>query len=71
MGVHLLFCELTDGLRRGGAGRREVLCEVDVAHVAAAAAEVVRPVLDLRGKVRHHAAVVAATLVVTQVTPTT
>lgn len=65
------FCVLTDGLRRGGAGRREVLGEVDVAHVTAAAAEVVRPVLHLRGEVRHHAAVVPATLVVTQVSPTT
>lgn len=62
---------LTNGLRGGGAGRREVLCEVDVAHVAAAAAEVVRPVLDLWGEVGHHAAVIAATLVVAQMSPAT
>lgn len=62
---------LTNGLRGGGAGRWEVLSEVDVAHVAAAAAEVVRPILNLWGEVGHHAAVVAATLVVAQVGPAT
>lgn len=62
---------LTDGLRRGGTGRREALREVDVAHVTAAAAEVVRAVLDLRGEVGHHAAVLAATLLVAQVSPAT
>lgn len=62
---------LTDGLCSGGAGRREVLCEVDIAHVTATAAEVVRPILDLRREVGHHAAVVAATLVVSQVSPAT
>lgn len=67
MGLHVL----TDGLCRGGAGRREALCEVDVAHVTATAAEVVRAILDLRGEVGHHAAVLAATLVVTQVSPAT
>lgn len=63
------MCCLTDGLSRGGAGLGEVLREVDVAHVAAAAAEVVRPVLDLRGEVGHHAAVVAATLPVAHMSP--
>lgn len=62
---------LTDRLCRGGAGSYDVLGKVDVAHVAAAAAEVVRPVLDRRREVGHHAAVVAATLVVAQVSPTT
>jgi len=61
--------DLTGGLCRGGAGRWEVLGEVDVAHVAAAAAEVVRPVLDLRREVGDHAAVVAAALLVAQVIP--
>lgn len=65
------MCVLTDGLCSGGAGRREVLCEVDIAHVTATAAEVVRPILDLRREVGHHAAVVAATLVVSQVSPAT
>ena len=60
---------LTEGLCGGGAGQREVLGEVDVAHVAPAAAEVVSPILDLRGEVGHHAAVVAARLVVTEVGP--
>lgn len=80
--VHLLYdwrhvrgvkcvCVLTEGLCSGGAGRWEVLCEVDIAHVAATAAEVVRPVLDLWREVRHHAAVVLATLVVAQVSPAT
>lgn len=68
-----LDCEnmsvLTDGLCSGGAGQREILCEVDIAHVAPAAAEVVRPILDLRREVGHHAAVITATLVVTQVSP--
>lgn len=64
-------CVLTDGLCSGGAGRREVLREVDIAHVAAAAAEVVRPILDLWGEVGDHAAVVTATLVVAQVSPAT
>lgn len=62
---------LTDGLCRGGTGRREALREVDVAHVTAAAAEVVGTVLDLRGEIGHHAAVLAATLVVAQVSPAT
>lgn len=65
------LCSLTDGLSRGGAGLREVLCEVDVAHVAAAAAKVVCPILDLRREVCHNTAVIAATLVVTQVSPAT
>lgn len=65
-----LWCVvLTRRLRRSGARQGEVLREVDVAHVAAAAAEVVRPILDLRREVGHHAAVVAATLVVAQVGP--
>lgn len=63
------MCVLTDGLCSGGAGRREVLREVDVAHVTSAAAEVVRPVLDLWRQVGDHAAVVAAALVVAQVSP--
>lgn len=62
---------LTDGLRRGGAGRGEALGEVDVAHVAAAAAEVVGAILDLRREVGHHAAVPAAALVVADVGPAT
>lgn len=62
---------LTDGLRRGGAGRGEALGEVDVAHVAAAAAEVVGAVLDLRRQVGHHAAVHAAALLVARVGPAT
>lgn len=57
------------GLGSGGAGRGEVLGEVDVAHVAPAAAEVVRPVLDLRRQIGHHAAVHAAALVVADVRP--
>lgn len=64
-------CVLTNGLRRGGAGGREVLREVDVAHVAAAAAEVVRAILDLLREVGHHAAVVAANLLVADVSPAT
>lgn len=59
------------GLWRGGARRGEFLGEVDVAHVAGAAAEVVRPILDLRREVGHHAAVVAAALAVPQVSPAT
>lgn len=66
----LEVCVLT-GLWRGGARRGEFLGEVDVAHVTGAAAEVVRPILDLRREVGHHAAVVAATLVVAQVSPAT
>lgn len=64
-------CVLTDGLCSGGTWRWEVFCEVDIAHVAAAAAEVVRPVLDLWREVGHHAAIIAATLVVAQVSPAT
>ncbi len=60
---------LTDGLWRGGAGWGEFLREVDVTHVAAAATEVVCAILDLRREVGHHAAVVAATLVIAQVSP--
>lgn len=62
---------LTDGLRRGGAGRGEALGEVDVAHVAAAAAEVVGAVLDVRRRVGHHAAVLPAALLVAGVGPAT
>lgn len=62
---------LTDGLCRGGARHREVFREVHVAHVAATAAEVVSPILDLRGQVGNHAAVVPAALVVAQVSPAT
>lgn len=69
--VEACTCVLTNGLWRGGAGRWEVLREVDIAHVAAAATEVVRPILDLWREVGHHAAVVAATLVVAQVSPAT
>ena len=69
--MHVCICVLTEGLCRGGAGWLETLCEVDIAHVAAAAAEVVRPILDLRREVGHHAAVIAATLVVAQVSPAT
>lgn len=65
------MCFLTDGLRCGGAGRREVLCEVDIAHITATAAEVVSPILNLRREVGHHTSVFTATLVVTQVSPTT
>lgn len=64
-------CVLTHGLCGGGAGCRDFLGEVDVTHVAPAAAEVVRPVLDLWGEAGHHAAVIAATLVVAQVSPAT
>ena len=76
--VWLTTCEgcerarvLTEGLCSGGARSWEVLCEVNIAHVAAAAAEVVRPVLDLWREVGHHAAVIPATLVVAQVSPAT
>lgn len=62
---------LTDGLRRGGAGRGEALGEVDIAHVAAAAAEVVGAVLDVWRRVGHHAAVLAAALLVGRVGPAT
>lgn len=62
---------LTDGLCRGGTGWWEVLCEVDVAHVAAAAAEVICPILDLWREVGHYTAFVTATLVVAQVSPAT
>lgn len=66
----MYVCSLT-GLWGGGAGRQEVLCEVDVTHVTAAAAEQVRPILDLRREVGHDAAIIAATLVVTKVSPAT
>lgn len=62
---------LTNGLCSGWAWRREVLCEVHITHVAAAAAEMVRPILDLWREVGHYAAIFAATLVVTQVSPAT
>lgn len=65
------MCSLTDGLSRGGAGLGEVLCKVDVAHVAAAAAEMVRPILDLGREVRHYTAVIATTLVVAHMSPAT
>lgn len=65
------MCSLTDGLSRGGAGLGEILCEVDVAHIAATAAEMVRPILDLRREVRHYTAVIAATLAVAHVSPAT
>lgn len=63
------MCVLTDGLCRGGPRRGEVLGEVDVAHVAAAAAEQVGAVLHLRRQVGDHAAVLPAALVVAQVGP--
>lgn len=62
---------LTHGLSCGWARRREALGEVDVAHVAAAAAEVVGAVLHVRRRVGHHAAVLAAALLVTGVGPAT
>lgn len=67
----LLMVLLTEGLRRGGAGRGEALGEVDVAHVAAAATEVVGAVLDVRRRVGYHTAVLAAALLVAGVGPAT
>lgn len=68
-----MLCEfvLTDWLRCGRSGRWEVLGEVDVAHVAATAAEVVRPILHLWGQVGYDTAVILAPLIVSQVRPTT
>lgn len=66
-----LMVVLTDGLGCGRARRREALGEVDIAHVAAAAAEVVGAVLDVRRRVGHHAAVLATALLVTGVGPAT
>lgn len=65
----LCVCVLTNRLLGGGAGWGEGFCEIDVAHVAAAATEMVRPILDLWRQVGHHAAVVTAALVVAQVSP--
>lgn len=64
-------CVLTDGLCRCWARQWEVLCEVDVAHVAAAAAEVICPILYLWREIGHYAVFITATLVVAQVSPAT
>lgn len=64
-------CVLTDGLCCRWTRQWEVLSEVDVAHVAATAAEVICPILYLWREIGHYAVVITATLVIAQVIPAT
>lgn len=66
------LCFVFAGLTGAGLGgaRHPVLCEVDVAHVGAAAAESVGAVLYLRRRGGNHTTVVMAVLLVANVSPT-
>lgn len=66
------LCLVLAGLTGAGLGgaRHPVLCEVDVAHVGAAAAESVGAVLYLRRRGGNHTTVVMAVLLVADVSPT-
>lgn len=67
IGLRLVIVGLTSSAGRAG---HPVLCEVDVAHVGAAAAESVGAILDLRWRGGNHATVVMAVLLVANVSPT-